>query len=51
MMEERYELAKERLTEIHKEETVKEPYCSYFRRVAVFLWEMSQIYEDIRAGS
>ena len=24
MMEERYELAKERLTEIHKEETVKE---------------------------
>ena len=51
MMEERYELAKERLTEIHKEETVKEPYCSYFRRVAFFLLEMSQIYEDIKAGS
>lgn len=45
MMEERYNLAKERITEITKENRIAEPYCSYFKQVASFLMEIFNLYE------
>lgn len=47
MMEERYELLKNRIEEITKENQIAEPYCSYFRQVALFLMEIFQCFENI----
>ncbi|MBD5544413.1 MAG: aminopeptidase [Lachnospiraceae bacterium] len=47
MMEERYDLLKSRIEEITKENQVSEPYCSYFRQVALFLMEIFQCFERI----
>ena len=50
MIQERYELAKERLLEIGKENLVPMPYCDYFRSVAEFLTEICKTYEEICGG-
>ena len=50
MINERYELAKERLFEIEKEEVIPMPYRDYFREVAQFLGEICKTYEEIRDG-
>lgn len=48
MINERYELAKERLFEIGGEEFVPMPYRDYFRSVAEFLTLICKTYEEIR---
>lgn len=50
MIETRYELAKERLLEIHEEDILPEPYQAYFRRVADFISDLCHSYEEIRDG-
>ena len=50
-MEERYELALERIREIIKEETVQEPYRAYFRHVAQFLTEIDKVLEETGTGA
>ena len=50
MINERYELAKERLFDIEKEEIVPMPYREYFREVAQFLVRMCKTYEEIRGN-
>ncbi len=47
MMEERYELLKNRIEEITKENQIAEPYCSYFKQVALFLMEIFRCFENI----
>ena len=44
-MNERYLLAKERLTEIQKEKILNTPYVEYFQSVAEFLLELLGYYE------
>lgn len=51
MIEERYTLAKERLLEIHEEETIPEPYRAYFNMTAFFLCDMCDTYEEIAQGN
>lgn len=46
-MEERYYLTLERIMKIIDEETVKEPYRSYFRRVAAFLLQIHDIKDSL----
>ncbi|MFI3201393.1 MAG: aminopeptidase [Eubacteriales bacterium] len=46
MIEERYELAKERLVELVSEETVEQPYGAYFYKVSTFLNDLMQWYEE-----
>ena len=50
MINERYELAKERVLEIGKEELVPMPYRDYFRNTAEFLVLICKTYEQIRDG-
>lgn len=50
-MEERYRLTIERIREILTEETVREPYRSYFRRVAGFLLRIDEVREELSTGS
>lgn len=45
---ERYSLAKERIAEICREETVKEPYGDFFRKTAEFLKKTAEILERER---
>lgn len=45
---ERYSLAKERIAEICREETVKEPYGDFFRKTAEFLKKTAEILERNR---
>ncbi|MCM1162188.1 MAG: aminopeptidase [Roseburia sp.] len=47
MMKERYDLLKNRIEEITKENQVMEPYCSYFKQVALFLMEIFRCFEQI----
>ncbi len=47
---ERYELSIERIRQCIAEETTKEPYLSYFRRVASFVLLINHVYELVRAG-
>lgn len=42
-IKERYELSVERIQRILKEETVKEPYRSYFRKVSEFLMDIERV--------
>ena len=49
-MEERYFLALERLMKITGEETVKEPYRSYFRKVAEFLLHIHDIRDSLNTS-
>jgi len=48
MIKERYELAKERLIGIGREELVAMPYADYFKNVAEFLCLICKTYEEIR---
>lgn len=50
-MEERYKLALERIREIIKEETVQEPYRTYFCHVAQFLLEIDKVLEETETGA
>ena len=43
VMEERYGLAMERISQIEKEQTVPAPYGEYFRETAGFLLLMGQV--------
>ena len=45
---ERYMLTIERIEQILTEETVKEPYLSYFRKVASFTLQVNRVFELIR---
>ena len=45
-MDERYYLTLERIKRIMEEETVAEPFCSYFRKVASFLLKINDIKES-----
>lgn len=44
---ERYELAKERIIKIISEETVQEPYRSYFKRTAEFITEVCSLWKKL----
>lgn len=50
LMLERFMLMKERILEIQEEELVKDPYRDFFRRTAVFITQMLQVYDKIQAG-
>ena len=50
MIRERYELARERLLEVGKEELVPMPYRDYFQDVAEFLVLICKTYEEINSG-
>ena len=45
---ERYHLSSNRMKEIAKEDSVKEPYLDYFRNVATFLVKMFDLYDAIK---
>lgn len=47
MIYERYELSKERLQTVGVEETVKEPYRNYFKKMASFLLMLADIREKV----
>ena len=49
-MEERYYLTLERIMKITEEETVREPYRSYFRHVAEFLLRIHDIKDSSRTS-
>ena len=51
MTEEFYDLSKERLKELHKEDKVPAPFLAYFQRVAYFLTEMIGVFEDVEKGN
>ena len=46
-MEERYLLIKERILQIESEHQIGEPYCSYFKRMALFLVDCMESYEKL----
>lgn len=50
-MEERYQLAMERIAQIEQEETVPEPFQQYFCATAGFLLQMQQVREQIKSGA
>lgn len=45
---ERYDLSIERIKQCLTEETVREPYLSYFRKVASFILYVNQVYELVK---
>ncbi len=49
-LEERYDLAIERIRQILTEESVEEPYRDYFRKMAAFILQMDQVLTDTRSG-
>ena len=49
-MQERFSLMRERISEIQKEELVKEPYRDFFRKTGDFILEICQIHDKIREG-
>ncbi len=50
MIVERFQLTRERILEIADENLLKEPYCAYFRRVALFLIQIFKVYEGKAKG-
>ena len=50
LMQERFSLMRERISEIQKEELVKEPYRDFFRKTGDFILEICQIHDKIREG-
>lgn len=50
-VEERYPLVMERIAEIPAEETVKQPFRDYFRKVASFIMQMHNKEREIEAGT
>ena len=51
IIKERYELVKERISEIQSETAVKEPYGDYFQKTAVFLSELVRLKELCDEGA
>lgn len=49
-MQERFSLMRERISEIQKEELVKEPYRDFFRKTGDFILKICQIHDKIREG-
>lgn len=49
-MKERYLLMKERIAQIQTEESVKQPYLDYFRKVAVFVAKLQETFELAELG-
>ncbi len=49
-MKERYLLMKERIAQIQTEESVKQPYLDYFRKVAVFVAKLQETFEMAELG-
>lgn len=49
-MKERYLLMKERIAQIQTEESVKQPYLDYFRKVAVFMAKLQETFEMAELG-
>lgn len=49
-MQERFSLMRERISEIQKEELVKEPYRDFFRKTGDFILEICRIHDRIREG-
>lgn len=45
ILKERYELAKERIAQIRTEETVKDPFGTYFKKTAGFICTLFEVYE------
>ena len=50
LMQERFSLMRERISEIQKEELVKEPYRDFFRKTGDFILEICQVHDRIREG-
>lgn len=50
MIEERYELALERIRTMQTEETVKEPYRRYFRQMAEFVLMLDELRGELLDG-
>lgn len=50
LMQERFSLMRERISEIQKEELVKEPYRDFFRKTGDFILEICRIHDRIREG-
>lgn len=49
-MKERFQLTIQRIGDMRTEDTVKEPYRAYFKKMAEFLLEMERLYRSIAAG-
>ena len=49
-MQERFSLMRERISEIQKEELVKDPYRDFFRKTGDFILEICRIHDRIREG-
>lgn len=50
-VKERYPLVMERLEQIETEETVKQPYLSYFRHAAAFLRQLGALEAEVTSGA
>lgn len=50
-MKERFQLTIQRIGDMRTEDTVKEPYRAYFKKMAEFLLEMESLYRRIAAGA
>lgn len=50
LMQERFSLMRERISEIRKEELVKDPYRDFFRKTGDFILEICGIHSRIREG-
>ena len=50
LMQERFSLMRERISEIQKEELVGEPYRDFFRKTGDFILEICRIHDRIREG-
>src|SRR5699024_4087761 len=50
LMQERFSLMRERISEIQKEELVKEPYRDCFMKTGDFILEICQVHDRIREG-
>ena len=50
LMQERFSLMRERISEIQKEELVKDPYRDFFRKTGDFILEICRIHDRIREG-
>lgn len=51
VLQERYALTMERIHAIAEEETVPEPFCDYFRRVAGFLFQIEALKKTLESGA
>ena len=50
MIEERYELALDRIRLMQTEDTVKEPYRDYFKKMAEFVLMLDELRDELLVG-